>query len=79
MFQRCHRLKTKLVALTAAGCLFGLPAACNLGTFAASQTISLDGRQVITQLLINAIVGPIQAIVTDRVNSFFDQFEDNNA
>ena len=72
-------LQRKLLALGAGGALLFLPGNCNLGTFSASQTVTLDARTAITQLLVNAIVGPVQAFITDRVNDIFDNIEGDDA
>lgn len=61
------------------GTAFLLPGNCNLGSFSATQTVTLDAREAITQLLVNAIVGPVQMFITDRVNGLFDQIEGDQA
>jgi hypothetical protein len=37
-----------------------------------TTTVTLDGRGVITSLINAAIISPLQALVADSVNNFFD-------
>ncbi|MGE3182848.1 MAG: hypothetical protein AB7N71_14550 [Phycisphaerae bacterium] len=69
----------KPFALGMTGSLFLLPGNCDLGTFSATQTVTLDAREAITQLLVNAIVGPVQSLITNGVNNLFDQIEGEEA
>lgn len=73
---RTAHLKRKL-ALSVAGSTFVFfPLQnCNLGEFTATSTVTLDGRQVITTLVNNAILGPIETAVATGVDRFFDWLE----
>lgn len=47
---------------------------CNIGEVTATTT--LDGREVIINLLRSAILSPIDAFITQQVNNLFDDDED---
>lgn len=66
---------TALGGLLAMGtlCQFG---GCDLGQITTTTTTTLDGREVLINLLRSAILNPIDAYITLQVNNLFDDDED---
>jgi hypothetical protein len=65
--------------LGASSVLFAFPwGACNLGQITTTSTVTLDTRSVVVQLIQAAIITPLQTIINDRVNDFFDELEGKN-
>jgi hypothetical protein len=60
-----------------ATCVFSM-GGCDLGEFTATTTTTLDGREVVTYLVRSAILTPIDDFITNAVDAFFDQLEDND-
>ena len=69
----------KLVVASAMGttCVFSL-GGCELDDFTTTTTTTLDGRDVVTYLVRAAILTPIDDFLTNAIDAFFDQFEDEN-
>lgn len=61
--------KRGALALLAFGTMFQF-GGCQLDQI--TTTTTLDGREVLIQLLRGAILNPIDAFITDRVNNLFD-------
>jgi len=70
-------LARKFAAVCALGCVFHSPlGSCNLDDqISTTTTVSLNGRDVITQLINSAIITPLQDAVANGVDAFFDQFD----
>ena len=49
---------------------------CDLGEFTTTTTTTLDGREVVTYLARSAILTPIDNFITNAIDSFFDQLQD---
>ena len=69
------RLRAAAVVFTA-GVAAAFPVRCNLGEFTTTQTVTLDGRQVVTFLITSAILSPLESAVDQAVNAFFDRISD---
>ena len=73
-----HLAKTqrKFAALLAAWMLFAWPlGSCDLGQIDVSSSISINARDVLTGLIIGAIIDPIETAVITGVNDLFDEIE----
>ena len=67
---RVRNLKRLAAIVGSAGmvCQFG---SCDLGQVTTTQTITLDGRDVIISLIRSAIITPLDEWVTNAVNEAF--------
>jgi hypothetical protein len=75
----CKRVSglKKLAVMSTMGTAFAFPlGACDLGEFTTTQTVALDGREVVTYLVRSAILTPIDNLITRGVDAFFDRFDD---
>jgi hypothetical protein len=77
-YKRLSSLKKLAVAGTmGTTCMFSL-GGCELDDFTTTTTTTLDGRDVVTYLVRAAILTPIDDFLTNAIDAFFDQFEDEN-
>ena len=58
-------------------CVFSL-GGCDLGEFTTTTTTTLDGREIVLYLARSAILTPIDDAMTNAIDAFFDQFEDDD-
>lgn len=69
----------KLAVITATGTMSALPlGACELGDFSTTTTTTLSGREVVEFLVRSAVLTPIDNLVTNAVDAFFDEFVEEN-
>ena len=78
VYRRLSGLKTLGVA-SAMGttCIFSL-GGCELDEFTTTTTTTLDGREIVLYLVRSAILTPIDDAITNAVDAFFDQYEDED-
>jgi len=78
VYRRLSGLK-KLGVASAMGttCIFSL-GGCELDEFTTTTTTTLDGREIVLYLVRSAILTPIDDAITNAVDAFFDQFEDED-
>jgi len=58
---------------------FQLPlGSCQFDQITATSTVTLDGREVIMNLIRGAILTPIDTFITDSVNELFDEFDSSD-
>ena len=70
------RLRRKAaVVLGAGGTLFAAFGGCQFDQIPVASTV--DSREVIVGLIRGALIDPIDAFITNGVNDFFDQFDDD--
>ena len=70
-------VRKKCVALFTAGVLFAWPlGSCNLGQVDVSSSITISARDVLTGIIISAIVDPLEQAVVTGINEVFDELED---
>ena len=76
---RNRSLKKKAVLLGLGAMVFQLPlGSCEFDQITATSTVTLDGREVIVNLIRGAILTPIDTFITDSVNELFDEFENSD-
>ena len=77
VMKSCKRtLRRKAVALL---CTMGFVCqlgSCDLGQITTTSTVTLDGRQVIIDLIRGAILTPLDQFITDTINDAFDNDDD---
>ena len=75
--KRWTRWRRRCLLGAIGGCLF-LPGLgnCDLGQINTTTTTTLDGRDVITQLLRAAILTPINSFLNAQIDSFVNQGSD---
>lgn len=56
----------------------GLLGGCNLGSFTTTQTVELDGREIVAFLVRGAILNPINNVVNQGVDRIVDFIVDDN-
>lgn len=61
----------KLIATALGSSL--LLSGCDFGSITTTTTTTLDGRDVITQLINAALITPIQNVLAEGVDNFFDE------
>jgi hypothetical protein len=77
-YKRLSGLKQVAVAGTmGAASVFSL-GGCDLGEFTTTTTTTLDGREVVTYLVRAAILTPIDNFLTNAIDAFFDELEDQD-
>jgi len=54
-------------------CQFG---GCELGQVTTTTTTTLDGREVIVNLIRSALITPLDAYITNAVNNMFEEDSD---
>jgi len=73
------RAYRKLAVVAATGTVCSLPlGACEIGDFSTTTTTTLSGREVVTFLLRSAILTPIDNLLTNAVDAFFDEYVDED-
>ena len=77
-----HGKLARLRRFAAAGmlgtCLVAWPGGCDLGTFTATSTVTLDGRQVISSLVKSGILTPLETWIDMGVEALFDKLENKD-
>ena len=74
--KRLSNVRRKCVALFAAGTLFAWPlGSCNLGQVDVSSSITISARDVLTGIIISAIIDPLEQAIVTGVNDVFDELE----
>jgi hypothetical protein len=69
-----------MAAMTTVGTTFAFPlGACELADFSSTQTVTLNTEEVVTYLIRTALITPLDNLITEGVEKFFDQFEDEDA
>ena len=73
-YARVTALK-KLAVISAMGTAPVFPlGACELGDFSTTTTTTLSGREVVEFLVRSAVLTPIDNLLTNAVDAFFDEF-----
>lgn len=73
---RLLKVQRKFTAMMAGGLLLAWPfGSCNLGNVDVSSSVSISAREVLTGIIISAIVDPIEQAVVTGVNQIFDELE----
>ena len=76
-YKHLSNVRRKCVALLAAGMLFAWPlGSCNLGQVDVSSSITISARDVLTGIIISAIIDPLEQAIVTGVNDVFDELED---
>jgi len=77
-----QRKLSRLRRFAAAGmmgtCLLWWPGGCDLGTFTATSTVTLDGREVVSALVRAGILTPIENAIDAGVEALFDKLESDD-
>ena len=77
-----HSRLARLRRFTTAGimgtCLLWWPGGCDLGTFSATSTVTLDGREVISSIVKSGILTPLETWIDAGVEALFDRLEDDD-
>ena len=69
-----HRFRRKLAALATGGILLQISlSSCQFDQITATSTVTLDGREVLINLIRGAILTPIDQFITDRENSLIEE------
>jgi hypothetical protein len=67
------------MALFAAGILFAWPlGSCNLGQVDVSSSISISARDVLTGIIVGAIIDPLEQAVITGVDEILDELENDD-
>lgn len=73
--KRLSRIQRWAMVMTA-GTSCAIIGDCNLGEVTATTT--LDGREVVTSLLKGALITPLETVINEGVDRFFDQVAGEN-
>ena len=50
---------------------------CNLSDFSTTSTVTLDSREVVSFLVRSWLLTPIETLINNGIDKFFDQFDDD--
>ena len=74
---RIGRVRRAAMLATMSGALAFQFGGCNLGEFTTTTTTTLSGREVISFLVRTAVLTPIETLINNGIEAFFDRFEDD--
>lgn len=74
---RIGRVRRAVVLGLMSGALAFQFGGCNLGEFTTTATTTLSGREVVSFLVRNAILTPLETLINNGIEAFFDRIEDD--